>query len=60
MNLQLYGDFQKKVHYSIVVGKGVHSGKFEDAIGNKALTIIQQSPMVGMKLVASPSVAGKK
>ncbi len=34
-NAQMYGDWNKKVHYQVAFGDGVYSGKFVDASGAK-------------------------
>ncbi len=55
MNAQLFGDFDKKFHYSFAVGDGVQSGSFDDALGENAASIGSQStPMFGGKLRLSP------
>lgn len=53
-NLQLFGDYKKKVHYSLAVGDGVQSTAFNDARGARASAITRQNPMIGAKIVLSP------
>lgn len=54
-NFQLFGDWKKKVHYSLAVGDGVSSSGFRDAKGNRAAEIGGQSnPMFGGKIRFSP------
>lgn len=54
MNAQLFGDYRKKVSYSIAIGDGVQSATFHDARGAKANSISQQNPMIGAKVIVSP------
>lgn len=53
-NVQLYGDYEKKIAYSVAVGDGVQSDAFEDAQGNSAAAVARQNPMFGGKLILSP------
>jgi hypothetical protein len=67
-NAQVYGDWEKKVHYQLAFGDGAHSGKFKDASGgsfgsdfNNGVTDVeagsdfgQTSFFYGGKLVLSP------
>jgi hypothetical protein len=54
-NVQAYGDWNKKVHYQIAVGDGVHSGKLKDASGSSfGGDLSQESFFYGGKVVFSP------
>lgn len=56
-NAQMFGDWNKKVHYQVAVGDGVYSGKLKDATGatftgTKGIT--QKNFFYGGKVVLSP------
>jgi hypothetical protein len=55
-NAQMYGDWEKKIHYQVAFGDGVHSGKFKDASGSSfpGGSINQKSFFYGGKLLLSP------
>lgn len=54
-NAQLFGDFNKKIHYSLAVGDGITGSSFRDAKGGKGASISgQSSPMLGYKIRLSP------
>lgn len=69
-NAQMYGDWEKKVHYQIATGDGVYSGAFKDAKGltlndssltsttyttdGKAGTVKSQNFFYGGKIKLSP------
>jgi len=53
-NVQAYGDWEKKIHYQIASGDGVHSGKLADAKGKKDSEISESSFFYGGKIVLSP------
>lgn len=54
-NAQLFGDFDKKIHYSLAVGDGINGRSFRDAKGQKGASISGQSaPMMGGKIRFSP------
>ncbi len=55
-NAQVYGNWQKKIHYQLAFGDAVYSGKFKDAKGNKLSSgdIKEQDYFYGGKLVLSP------
>jgi len=57
-NAQVYGDWEKKIHYQIAIGDGIYSGKFHDAVGNDLQDaggkIIEQEYMYGGKIILSP------
>ncbi|NPA51493.1 MAG: hypothetical protein GXO22_01210 [Aquificae bacterium] len=58
-NAQIYGDWNKKIHYQLAFGDAVYSGKFKDATEYKDLksaggSIIEQSYFYGGKIFISP------
>ena len=56
-NVQMYGDWEKKIHYQVAVGAGSSTHKIIDATGTKALdytTITDQSFFAGGKIILSP------
>ena len=54
-NIQMYGDWNKKVHYQVAIGDGVYSGKFKDASGSSFDgDLTQKNFFYGGKLVLSP------
>lgn len=53
-NVQLLGNFAKKMSYQIVAGDGVQSGDFNDASGEAIESIERQNFMVGAKLRFHP------
>jgi len=57
-NAQVYGDWEKKIHYQLAIGDGIYSGKFHDAVGNDLQDadgkIIEQDYMYGGKIILSP------
>lgn len=54
-NAQMYGDWNKKVHYQVAFGDGVHSGKMKDATGDKLGTdLTQKGFFYGGKIKLSP------
>ena len=57
-NAQMYGDWNKKIHYQIAFGDGVYSGKLKDATGSKYSKtggkLLQESFFYGGKIVFSP------
>ena len=54
-NIQLFGDWDKKVHYHLAVGDGLNGSSFRDALGGRAAEIDgQSSPMFGGKIRFSP------
>jgi len=57
-NAQIYGDWQKKIHYELAFGDAVHAAKFHDAEGKslskKGGKIIDQDFFYGGKLILSP------
>ncbi len=56
-NIQMYGNWEKKIHYQLAVGDGIYSGKFYDAKGNKLSSygsIKEQDYMYGGKVILSP------
>lgn len=55
-NVQVYGDWKKKIHYQLALGDGVHSGKFKDAGGSTfdGDDFGQESFFYGGKVVFSP------
>jgi hypothetical protein len=54
-NAQVYGNWNKKVHYQLAIGDGVHSGKFKDASGSSfGGDLTQESFFYGGKVVLSP------
>ncbi|BDY13803.1 porin family protein [Hydrogenimonas cancrithermarum] len=54
-NAQMYGDWNKKVHYQLAFGDGVYSGKLKDASGNSfSGDLSQKSFFYGGKIVLSP------
>lgn len=36
-NAQMYGEWNKKIHYQVAFGDGVYSGKLKDATGSSSL-----------------------
>ena len=54
-NIQLFGDWNKKVHYQLAVGDGIDGRSFRDATGGRAGGISgQATPMLGGKIRFSP------
>ena len=60
-NAQMYGDWEKKVHYQIAAGDGVYSGAFKDAKGvtlNDSTkvkgSVVSQNFFYGGKIKLSP------
>ncbi len=55
-NLQMYGDWEKKIHYQIAVGSAASPDKFTDAAGARDATIDieEQSFFFGGKIKLSP------
>lgn len=59
-NAQMYGDWEKKVHYQVAVGDGVNSGAFKDAKGKTlsaataAGSVESQDFFYGGKIKLSP------
>lgn len=55
-NAQIYGDWNKKVHYQLAVGDGVYSGKLKDAKGKSfaGSDFEQKSFFYGGKVIVSP------
>ncbi len=56
-NAQMYGDWNKKIHYQVAIGDGVASAKFKDAAGSSissANGLTQSSFFYGGKIVLSP------
>ena len=53
-NAQMYGDWNKKVHYQVAVGDSTYEGKLADANGKKTSNITKQSFFYGGKLRLSP------
>ena len=58
-NAQMYGDWEKKVHYQVAMGDGVYSGAFKDAKGATLNTassgkVESQDFFYGGKLKLSP------
>ena len=56
-NAQMYGDWNKKIHYQIAAGDGVASAKFKDATGSSIGSsgdVTQGSFFYGGKVVLSP------
>lgn len=53
-NVQLFGDWNRKVAYSVALGDGVASSSFHDASGDAANSVSSQNPMFGGKIVLSP------
>jgi hypothetical protein len=53
-NAQMYGDWNKKVHYQVAFGDGVYSGKFKTAKGEKSGGLDQKNFFYGGKVVLSP------
>ena len=57
-NAQIYGDWNKKIHYQIAVGDATYSGKFFDALGEDLSSagggIIEQDYFYGGKIILSP------
>jgi len=54
-NIQMYGDWNKKIHYQVAVGDGVYSGKMKDARGSSfGGDVESQDYFYGGKLKLSP------
>lgn len=54
-NAQMYGDWNKKIHYQVAIGDGVYSGKFKDSTGSSYSGDLQQENFFyGGKVVLSP------
>lgn len=54
-NAQIYGNWNKKVHYQLAAGDGVASAKFKDATGSSISgDLTQKSFFYGGKVVLSP------
>lgn len=54
-NIQLFGDWNKKIHYQAVVGDGLNGTSFRDARDSTAAEISGQStPLLGGKIRFSP------
>lgn len=53
-NIQLDGNWKRKIHYQVVVGDGVASDKFFDTQDNKPTAIVKQNAMVGARIRLSP------
>jgi len=54
-NAQMYGDWNKKIHYQVAIGDGVYSGKMKDATGSSyGGDVTQESFFYGGKVVLSP------
>ncbi len=54
-NAQIYGDWNKKVHYQLAAGDGVASAKFKDATGSSLSEgLTQKSFFYGGKVILSP------
>jgi hypothetical protein len=54
-NAQMYGDWDKKIHYQVAFGDGVHSGKLKDSKGTSFDgNLTQKSFFYGGKIVLSP------
>lgn len=57
-NAQVFGDWNKKVHYQVAVGSASSPDKIIDATGSKAtsdgVTVTQQSFFYGGKIILSP------
>ena len=53
-NMQMYGDWEKKIHYQIAMGDATDSGKLADGLGKKTSDIAEQSYFFGAKVIVSP------
>ncbi len=55
-NAQMYGDWNKKIHYQVALGDGVYSGKMKDGKGGSfgGTDFVQSSFFYGGKVVLSP------
>lgn len=54
-NVQMYGNYENKIHYQVATGDGVYSGKFYDAKGNTFTgSFNQESFFYGGKIWFSP------
>ncbi|WP_434636812.1 OprO/OprP family phosphate-selective porin [Sulfurimonas sp. NW7] len=55
-NAQVYGNWNKKVHYQVAIGDGVYSGKLHDASGATfgGSNFMQKNFFYGGKIVLSP------
>jgi hypothetical protein len=55
-NAQMYGNWNKKIHYQVAFGDGVYSGKLKDAAGNTfgGTNFMQKNFFYGGKIVLSP------
>ena len=56
-NIQMYGDYEKKVHYQVAFGSATSPDKIKDAAGGKqssAAEVTDQSFFYGGKIVLSP------
>ncbi len=54
-NAQMYGNWDKKIHYQVAFGDGVYSGKLKDASGSSfSGKLSQESFFYGGKIVLSP------
>ncbi len=55
-NAQMYGDWEKKIHYQVAFGDGVYSGKFKDASGETfdGDSFDQTNYFYGGKIILSP------
>ena len=56
-NIQMYGDYEKKIHYQIAFGSATSPDKIKDAIGGKqssAADVTDQSFFYGGKIRLSP------
>jgi len=53
-NMQMYGNWEKKIHYQIAMGDATDAGKLTDGLGKKDSTITDQSYFFGGKVRFSP------
>jgi hypothetical protein len=54
-NAQMYGDWDKKIHYQVAFGDGVYSGKLKDSKGSSFDgDLTQESFFYGGKIIFSP------
>lgn len=53
-NAQMYGDWEKKVHYQVAAGDGVYSKSLKDALGATSAGVKSQDFFYGGKVKLSP------
>jgi len=53
-NVQMYGDWKKKIHYQIAMGDATADDKQKDALGIKGADTTDQSFFYGGKVILSP------